>query len=425
MNIAKFQFCVNHVDPSIVKQGLTGFADQVLRDHGKAGEYGYCGRSESYDVEDILYESRGKHYFADESGSSSSNRVVGLLATYLTSSPKVEELFVLWSIGERSIDKELCAAHMHAFAVILHCARCDRSMHAILHNIATRILDDSLSSLRSQLAESSSSVELIHATLGLLVEMSCLSRAIAQKILENIVFSEPKYNAQTTSVEVPLSSEFMGCLKHGNAVKWTCRGPTQEETDPSNPRTFETDTRYLVYLLLLQSMISIDEQAYSGGSSSSGKMIHQLLSGNHSPWKKLLSGISRDALSTVRLVLIGLVEIQNRSSARTDGQLTDVCMSLVGADISVLQKIVHMYKHKMKKMQDTAHKFLLALTRQLSSQHHFTIANSMIRTLEGHAELRHREVRIVLDCSLCLNLTGFHYVLCSWLLPSFKSFLPC
>jgi hypothetical protein len=455
MNIAKFQFCINHVDPAIVKAGLEGFAHQVLQDHHALAEFGYCGRSESYDPEEILYGSRDKYTQAKY-------QVRGLLATYLAASPKCEELFVLWSIPERNIDKQLCAAHMHCFASIFHCARRDSTMRSILHALAYRILDpDSnfsfscLESLRTQLntqaKTDSFANELVHASLGVCIEMACLSKLVACRLLENVVFAVPKYNTQTGSVETQLSTEFLNCLKHGNSVKWACRGtdvqPTEKQSTEDIPfepqqenkedlesrptvaaatavdrtaaRTFEIDTRYLVYLLVMQTMISIDDEEASvtvqaPTQTHISKLVHQVLAGSYSPLKKLVSGISKDSLSCVRMVLTGFMLIQQRSRVADNllvgqyeassskhrdrgGYFAQLCVSVFG-EFSLLQKVVFMYKHKMKKLQETVHGFMKVFVADLCSpscgntSFRLHMASTVIKLLEGHVDIRHREV---------------------------------
>ena len=84
MNTARFLFCLNSEDPEIVSQGLEEFRDQVLIDHSATVSYGYHGRGSTDNVMETFLPKPV-------------SATVGMLASFIKSSPQLEELFVLWA----------------------------------------------------------------------------------------------------------------------------------------------------------------------------------------------------------------------------------------------------------------------------------------------------------------------------------------
>ena len=109
MSLTKFQLCLNHESPGIVKTGLIEFSNQVLKDHDVVGKFGCCGRAYSKITKDLVTQT------------SFSGPVRGILQSYIQSSPRLDELFVLWQLSGRDDDDSLCIAHTRCMAVLLFC----------------------------------------------------------------------------------------------------------------------------------------------------------------------------------------------------------------------------------------------------------------------------------------------------------------
>ena len=123
MNLTKFQICVNHENPSIVKAGLDEFISQVLEDH------------QSLDFFDSEPDDR-KSFKAFFSGTVPNKLLDGLLDFYFQSSPHAEEFFVLWKLPQRDLDAGLCVSHTKALIVLIHFIQ---SMHH-KRNLVKRLL---------------------------------------------------------------------------------------------------------------------------------------------------------------------------------------------------------------------------------------------------------------------------------------------
>jgi hypothetical protein len=180
MHLKKFQLCVNHENPKIVISGLSEFIQTVLADHNCIESFGNYGKPLSND-DPVLFDNVTPQL-----------EMKGVLKLYLDSSPKLEELFVLWNLPERDRDTELCALHMKCLAVIIHCSS---SAPKYQKYVIKRILTEYISSVSLQLQ--SNDKNLVASTLGLLLVI-CKSYpdgaieifhqfAINSSLLENIV----------------------------------------------------------------------------------------------------------------------------------------------------------------------------------------------------------------------------------------------
>lgn len=152
MNLSRLQICLNSEDPSVLKLGLKLFSDKVLEDHYMDDiEYGVIAS-----VQQLF-------------GEKATIPIHGVLDALLKSSPKLEELFAIWTDIEMSIslDPEVCIQYLRCFIVILRC--CPPSIST---GIATRILQTHESSLQKLLE---SKVELV-ASLTHLIIAECLRR---------------------------------------------------------------------------------------------------------------------------------------------------------------------------------------------------------------------------------------------------------
>ena len=121
MNTARFLFCLNSDDPEIVAQGLEEFRDQVLVDHDAKVTYGYHGRGST---ENVIETFLPRPVIA----------TVGMLASFIKSSPQLEELFVLWGLPGVDDDKSLSSSLMSCMAVILHVATSNSHFCTVIVN---------------------------------------------------------------------------------------------------------------------------------------------------------------------------------------------------------------------------------------------------------------------------------------------------
>lgn len=110
--VKRFQFCLNTDDAEIVRLGLDGFAEQIAQNENFALTLAAFALEPSVvDVEFILGSS-------EETIDASS---FPLVEAYLNSSPRLEELFSVWSLltGRRELEAALTANFLRCFVYIL------------------------------------------------------------------------------------------------------------------------------------------------------------------------------------------------------------------------------------------------------------------------------------------------------------------
>jgi hypothetical protein len=256
MNVARFNFCLSHEDPEIVKKGLVLFTQQILHENDAIRSFGYNGRG-----------------VASFSGSNESNvhpqRVRGLLAAYLENSPKLEEFFVLWDLPDYGTDKDVSSVHMQALAAVLHCSYIS---HATLCNsVVSRIIYERGRSLKSQLT--STFAPLLHSTLGLIIACAhCGSDGRRDIALKFMIRNAPTIAALT---------------QKGKVVSWEIPNNHNDmNNDDSIREKLSTDTRCLLTVLVHALLESTDSE------------VLNTCIGTDSLLRKLLNSIHRDNKDT-------------------------------------------------------------------------------------------------------------------------------
>lgn len=167
MNLSRLQVCLNSEDPNVLKLGLKLFSDKVLEDHAiNDVEYGAIAS-----VQQLF-------------GEKATIPIQGVLDALLQSSPKLEELFSIWTDIEMSItfDPEVCIQYLRCFIVILRC--CGAS--SISTDIATRIIHTHESSLQKLLENKFEAV----ASLSHLLIAECIRRlrTVSDEIVSSLFF---------------------------------------------------------------------------------------------------------------------------------------------------------------------------------------------------------------------------------------------
>lgn len=368
MNTSRFLFCLNSDDPDIVAQGLEEFRDQVLKDHNAFDSYGYHGRGSSDGVMGTF-------------SPSSVEGTVGVLANFIRSSPQLEELFILWGLPGRDDDKPLSSSHMSCLSVILHCAKSDASFCSTVVN---RILHEHSKSLASQL--SSGNLKLVHSTLALILAM-CRS--------------SPQNSRDTFQKLVVISlSTFATLLQQGKTITWDA---VKNTCDVSGNTKLKTDSRLLLVVVTLTAIESADQSSGSELFSSSTSLL-----------KRITNSIHKDSYFLVQLVLEGLTLIRKEPS----------CEQLIGTrllDLRFQDNLMVLYKDEDGRMQKVVHAFLLDhcfhLVSNMSKGGRGVVSGNarasalqLLRCLEGHHDLRHREVFDVYDYILSSFLFLFMLV---------------
>ena len=352
MSTARFLFCVNSDDPDIVAQGLEEFHDQVLKDHDARISYGYHGRG-SYDrVDSVLHPE-------------SVAATVGVLASFIRSSPQLEELFILWGLPGRDDDKPLSSSHMSCMAVILHAAT---SNSAFCSTIVNRILHEHAKSIISQL--SSGNLKLVHSTLALILAMCRSSPQNCRDTIQKLV-----------SISI---STFATLLQQSKTVTWEIN----TGDNPEDITRLKTDSRLLLIVIIFTAIESADQ--------SSGP---ELYSSNTSLLKRITNTIHKDSTFVIQLILEGLIEIrknpqneQNIGTKLVDLRFQDNLLNLYQSDDSNIQKLVHIFLldhsfHLSSGMAKGGRNVVPGSAKASALQ--------LLRNLEGHKDLRHREVRTI------------------------------
>jgi Ribosome 60S biogenesis N-terminal len=349
MNTARFLFCLNSDDPDIVAQGLEEFRDQVLKDHDAVTSYGYHGRGSS----DHVMESLRPQPVVT---------TVGVLASFIKSSPQLEELFILWGLPGRDDDKPLSSSHMSCMAVILHAAIANSNFCGIIVN---RILHEHAKSIISQL--SCGNLSLVHSTLALVLAMCRSTPQNCRDTFQKLV-----------AISLPA---FSTLLQQGKTISWEA----EKQTDSTQSSKLKTDSRLLLIIIVLTAVEAADQ---SSGS--------EILSTVTALLKRITNSITKDVFFVVQLILEGLISIRKQPA----------CEQLIGSklvDLRFQDNLLYMYHNDDVKVQRIVHMFVLDhsshLVNSMSKGGRGLTAGSakasalqLLRHLEGHRDLRHREV---------------------------------
>lgn len=350
MNTTRFLFCVNSDDPDIVVQGLEEFRDQALRDHNSIISYGYHGRGS--------YDSVSEAFHPEPV-----TATLGVLASFIRSSPQLEELFVLWGLPGRDDDKPLSASHMSCLAVILHVAASNSIFCATVVN---RILHEHSKSIISQL--SSGNLKLVHSTLALILSMCRSSPQNCRDTFQKLV-------------SISLST-FATLLQQGKTVTWD----TGTIDDSGGVVKLKTDSRMLLIIIIFTAIEAADQ--------SSGA---ELFSSNTSLLKRITNSIHKDSFFAIQLILESLAYLRKQTvieqhigSKLVDLRFQDNLLSLYQSDDSKIQRVVHTFL-----LNHSSH-----LASCMSKGSRGTVAGhakasglQLLKNLEGHRDLRHREVQ--------------------------------
>lgn len=271
--------------------------------------------------------------------------VVGLLGQYLQSSPQVEELFVLWNLPGRDENKALCAVQSECIAVILHCTH---QYPDLGKSIVSRMLRENAKSLHMQLI--SGNTALVHSTLGLIIEMCRSSSQSAKDTFQKVMIN---------------ASSLASLVQKGKTVNYTAPSGTK----------LVTDNRHLMTLFLLTALRSGDPE-----------LLVEIF-GSNSLLRKVAYNLSKDTLSIVQLVLEGVLCIfQNMHISPK--------IKHVIIDIGFLKCAIQLYSSEDPDIVECAHRFLVNIVSSnvLAS----TISMGLATELEGHVNLKHREVQDVI-----------------------------
>lgn len=335
MNVARFNFALSHEDPDVVKQGLDAFRTQILQDHGAVLSFGYNGREGGF--------------------GGSSSPPMGLLATFLRSSPQLEELFVLWGLPGRDEDRALSASHMSCLAAILHCARhseslCDEIVNRILHEYNKKII--------SQLG--SGSISLVHATLGLVLAMARTSPLNARNIYSKLLI----IGISTLST----------LLQRGKTVTWE---------NPETKEKMTTDSRLLIAMVIIVVLQSAD-----------ATIMNDLLSPG-SLLRRVTNAIHKDSLEGLRIILNGLSSCLKQADVAS--LMGNAKQHLV--DSQMQQRLLELYRSEDAQTAELVHSFLADYCLSLSKAIGKRTASSargaavqLAQQLEPHTTPRHKEV---------------------------------
>eukprot|EP01035_Chromulina_nebulosa_P024122 gene24122-31344_t len=210
MNLARFQICLNHNDPNIVAKGLEEFQRQALWDltcsTDSSCKYGYYGVSCISELWKVAPETAMQNILHPILLADSDTD--GILVKYLAASPEVEELFVIWTLQNRDLHLALSIQHTATFSIIIHCLNCLKSQCdfalQLSVKIATRLISNHSKAILNQL--SSSSVELVHSTMGLLFSMCKISTNMCQAVHKIISTSLQTFTSAIQSKQTAVHS---------------------------------------------------------------------------------------------------------------------------------------------------------------------------------------------------------------------------
>lgn len=334
MKLGRFQLALNHDDPNFIIQGLNEFTEKILTEHNATESFGYYGRS--------LLPYQTLH-------GNSPMEIKGLLKDYISSSPQIEELHILWKISDRNENPDLILAHTHCFAAILHCAKSDEGF---CNRIVTRILSEYSRTVTNQLTLGQQSV--IHATLGLLLAMCA---------------SSPQNSRDTYHKLLSHLAPLQTLLQKGKIIS----------TELSGIRV-QTDSRHLIILLVLMVLYHCD--ASVGNELISHKGL----------FNRVVNGIHKDNSHTIFQVIQNVSEILVSPSVPYQ-----IKVNLI--DASFLSKLLELkddqnVESSKQLLLEYCH--LLVESGNRRGEGKYNPMNRMtlvVKTLSPHLDIFHKEVR--------------------------------
>jgi len=320
MSLTKFQLCLNHESPGIVKTGLIEFSNQVLKDHDLVGKFGCCGRAYSNITKELVTQTV-----------SSTGPVKGILQSYIQSSPRLDELFVLWQLSGRDDDDSLCIAHTRCMTILLFCTG---SIPHLQKLIATKLMNEYVSSVMIQL--SNGSMELRKITIGLLL---CILRIRNEEMTHRVldlVLNDP--TLFKVSVE-SLSSSSSPILDEKDS-------PSVEHYDAS------TDMRFLLLLFFFTAL------------SSASEITMNLMITENSPFLQLLENVLVDqtSVSHIKLAIEGLILISSHNKTLQMNLFQVQIMNKIS-----VAKWLELYSHDNPHVRDLISCFIEAVTSDVTN----------------------------------------------------------
>jgi hypothetical protein len=358
--LTKIQVALNHEDPSIIIKGLDFFKNTILEEHDAVRSFGYRGRGEaSRGVHGALHP---KHPVAAAAG--------GILQLFRQASPQIEELFVVWHLPGRDAQRALCASHMDCLAALLHCSHYAQDFCKV---VVHRILRECGKSLHMQLT--SGNVPLVHSTLGLITEMCRTSDQNCRDTYQKLMLGAP---ALAALVQKGKSISFS---PRGRAVAAAAAEGAEEDGtdgDGGDDEKVSTDTRFMMLLLILTLLRGSDMP-----------MAAEIF-GVNSVFRKAYHNLFRDNFATVELVVEGVgIVLRN-----IPGSVGKFKYSLI--DSSFLKSVLNLYDSGEGAIAACAHRFMVAFCTHMTYNSVTPgVVACLATSLQGHADLRHREV-----CSL-------------------------
>lgn len=348
MNVAKFQLVLNHDDVDVISKGLREFSATVLKEHNGEETYGYNGRSR---------HNTATHILAPEQPSS----VVGLLHAYLSSSPQIEEVFIVWTLVDRSSNNDLCAALNQCIAVILHCAK---SLENVCNDIVNRIIHEFWRNITSML--DSNNTELVHSCLSLLIAMSRTSKNNCEQVMQKLNFGD---------------SMFTSMIQKGKTKQTGLETPSH--------LAVVVDSRILLVILVFTLIQDTNEAGLERTLASS--IV-----------KKIMHSLSKDLPVSLELILNAVLQLLQRSSV-IRSHLLDI------VDAGCIDKLLNLYQSEERIMQSLVERFfnqlvdLCAGLLQTSDPHSYSVRvclSNVIKLLRPLKDKRHRQVRLYGCCSV-------------------------
>ena len=196
MSLKKFQICLNHENPDIIRVGLDEFTDELLRDHSGYDSFRFCGYVPTSGEQ--KNDQNDSHEAYDETALSTNymGEMKGLLLQYIKSSPNLEELFILWNLTGYEYDSRLCYSHMKCLAAIIFCTQSTPTVQKLVIN---RILSKFSTNIIRQLI--SNDVLMIQSTLQLLLSICKVSKDMSQRMYY-LFMTENSYFSKILSLKV-------------------------------------------------------------------------------------------------------------------------------------------------------------------------------------------------------------------------------
>lgn len=206
--IKRFQFCLNTDDAEIVRLGLDGFADHVAQYSSFPTTLAANAINPDFiDVENVL-----------KANDSLDINEFPLVETYINSSPRLEELFSVWSLltGRRELEAALSANFLRCFVLILQLLPADDSRYV---DITYRVLREHETGLIRQLQSTDRST--VAYTMLLLSFCIRTHKTLSESLLHAILTSFKQLNAAANvnkSGKLPVYASFCGVVLLGHIL---------------------------------------------------------------------------------------------------------------------------------------------------------------------------------------------------------------